>query len=479
MVDGSGATINKVYHHMDAVVDGNRKLEVLPDFEKAEVESILMDRWAFMTSELHCATPFLDPEFRAQSAIHDTEIWADFNIWLYTWATPDDLKNISWQVDDWVRMKGALGSREALDGARLRNPSMWRTKLLLGRLAKLVYYNWNLHLKWRQEKGAGQDDVHIPWMEDLPDAENKAEAERYYNEWVQKVKESTRDMMAGTEDDSAVIAELDDEGDLPLARRWLRNDRLDDMINEEDEIAHIQNYTNEGQFCTAPERHRERLLRRRSGRERADPLVEYNVEERESALRARETGDWVEGRCPWGSSRAKGRQQQHAAEVHAVEKRPAEEHLSPPKKKKRGRRSNVEVAERKKEDKAAKKAAKKAAAVEKAAKKAAKRAAARAVKKAARKVAAAAPDVLTSSRVVKKQAMKQAGKRMSVILDDDDCEASSSSSSSSSSPSSRSASDSSAGDEHHCEGDVGSEDEGGDDQGSEEGGDNAVDGGQE
>ncbi|GBG63768.1 hypothetical protein CBR_g39312 [Chara braunii] len=216
MVDGPGATISKVNHHMDAVVEGIRTLEVLTDFGKAEVESILMDPWAFMTSELHCAATFLDPEFRAQFAIHGTEIRAGFNIWLYTWASSDDLKDISWQVDDWVRMKGALGSREALDGARLKTPSMWwdsfgsrlnllqpqaikllgqasssaacernwslhklifgrrRTKLLSGRLAKLVYNNWNLHLQWRQEKGAGEDDVHIPWMEELPDAENKA-----------------------------------------------------------------------------------------------------------------------------------------------------------------------------------------------------------------------------------------------------------------------------------------------------------------
>ncbi|GBG90786.1 hypothetical protein CBR_g51293 [Chara braunii] len=227
------------------------------------------------------------------------------------------------------------------------------------------------------------------------------------------------------------FAELDDEGDLLLARRWLHNERLDDMMAKEDDIAHIENYTNDWQFCTAPGRHRERLLRRRSGHERADHLVEYNVQDRECSLHAQETGDWVEGRCPGGSSRAKGRQQQHAAEVHVAGKRRAEKHLSPPKKKKRGR---------------------------------------------PRKAAAAAPDVLTSSRLVTKEAMKQAGKWMSAILDDDDCEASSSSSSSSSSPCSPSAS--SAGDEHHCKG-VGSEDEGGEDQGSEAGGDNAVDGGQQ
>ncbi|GBG79796.1 hypothetical protein CBR_g30058 [Chara braunii] len=429
MVDGPGATISKVYHHMDVVVEGIRTLEVLTDFEKAEVESILMDRWAFRTSELYCAAAFLDPEFRAQSAIHDTEIRAGFNIWLR------------------------------------------RTKMLLGRLAKLVYNNWNLHLQWRQEKGAGEDDVHIPWMEDLPDAENKAEAERYYNEWVQKVKVSTEDMAAGAKDDSAVIAELDDEGDLPLARRWVRNDRLDNMMDEEDDLAHIENYTNEWQFYTAPGRHRERLLRRRSGHERPDPLVEYNVEERERALRARETGDWVEGRCPGGSSGAKRQQQQHAVEVRAAEKRPAEEQLSPPKKKKRGRPTNAEVAERKKVEKAAKKAA----VAEKAARKAARRAAARAAKKAARRAAAASADAPMSSRLVTKEAMKQGGKRTAVILDDDECEESSSSSSSSPSPSSPSASTASG--EDQCEDHVGSKEEGGEDQGSEEGGDKLVDGG--
>ncbi|GBG79943.1 hypothetical protein CBR_g30207 [Chara braunii] len=363
MVDGPGGTISKVYHHMDAVVEGIRILEVLTDFEKAEVESIIMDRWAFMTSELHCAAAFLNPEFRAQSAIHDTEIRAGFNIWF------------------------------------------------------------------------------------------------------------TEDMEAGAEDDSVVIAELDDEGDLPLARRWVRNYQLDDMMDEEDDIAHIENYTNEWQFCTAPGRHREPLLRRRSGHERPDPLVEYNVEERERALRARETSDWVEGRCAGGSSGAKRQQQQHAAEVRAAEKRPTEEQLSPPKKKKRGRPTNAEVAERKK----AKKAAKKAAVAEKVAKKAARRAAARAAKKAARRAAAASADAPTSSRLVTKEAMKQGGKRTAVILDDDECEESSSSSSSSSSPSSPSAS--SASGEDQCEDHVGSEEEGGEDQGSEEGGDKIIDGG--
>ncbi|GBG76973.1 hypothetical protein CBR_g23304 [Chara braunii] len=376
MVDGPGATINKVYHHMDAVVEGIRTLEVLTDFEKAEVESILMDRWAFMTSELHCAAAFLDPEFHAQSVIHDTEIRAGFNIWLYTWASSDDLKDI---------------------------------------------------------KSKGEQD-----------------------------------MEAGAEDDSAVIAELDGEGDLPLARRWVCNDRLDDMIDEEDDIAHIENYTNEWQFCTTPGMHRERLFRRRSGHERPDPLVEYNVEERERALRARKTGDWVEGRCPGGSSGAK--RQQHV-EVRAVEKRPAEEQLSPPKKKKRGRPTNAEVAEKKK----AEKAAKKAAVVEKAAKKAARRATARAAKKVARRAAAASADAPTSSRLVTKEAMKQRGKRTAVILDDDECEESSSSSSLSSSLSSPFAS--SASGEDQCEDHVGSEEEGGEDKGSEEGGDKIVDGG--
>ncbi|GBG80771.1 hypothetical protein CBR_g31325 [Chara braunii] len=160
-------------------------------------------------------------------------------------------------------------------------------------ISKVYHHMDAVDQDWRQEKGAREDDIHIPWMEDLPDAENEAEAERYYKEWVQKVKASTEDMEVGAEDDTVVIAELDDEGDLPLARRWVRNDRLDNMMDEEDDIAHIENYTNEWQFCTAPGRHRERLLRRRSWHERPDPLVEYNVEERERALRAREIGDWV------------------------------------------------------------------------------------------------------------------------------------------------------------------------------------------
>ncbi|GBG62059.1 hypothetical protein CBR_g28536 [Chara braunii] len=88
LVDGPGATMSKVYFGMDAVVATMRTLDGLLDAEKANVEKILMDRWAFMTSELHCVAIFLDPEYMTHT-LRDMQICEGFNIWLYFWAPPE------------------------------------------------------------------------------------------------------------------------------------------------------------------------------------------------------------------------------------------------------------------------------------------------------------------------------------------------------------------------------------------------------
>ncbi|GBG73239.1 hypothetical protein CBR_g12957 [Chara braunii] len=99
LVDGPGATMSKVYFGMDTVVVRMRTLDCLSETEKADVENILIDRWAVMTSELHCAAAFLDPEYRTHT-VRDTEIREGFNIWLYSWAPPELLQGeISRQLD--------------------------------------------------------------------------------------------------------------------------------------------------------------------------------------------------------------------------------------------------------------------------------------------------------------------------------------------------------------------------------------------
>ncbi|GBG78641.1 hypothetical protein CBR_g27867 [Chara braunii] len=399
LVDGPGATVAKVYHRMDCVVESIRKLDILTDFEKAEVESILMERWAFMTSELHCAAAFLDPEYRSQGSFKDTEIRAGFNIWLYTWCTNEMFDDMSWQVDEWVNLRGGLESEEALCAARTKTPAMWwdafgsrlhllqpqairllgqasfsaackrnwslhelvfgrrRRKLMPTRLSKLVYNNWNLHLQWRQEHGCGVDDVRISWVEEMPDAELKEEAEQFYNEWVKRVTNSTP---SGENDASKEEDESEDNGDgeeVPMARRWLRNDEVDNAMDQEEGLAHIDKYTNDWHFNTRPGRQLERALRRLSGHQRPAPEVRYN-KDRELALRARETGDWVEGRKEDGSSRQ--RKVWCGDECRRDGKHVAEEVIAPPEKRRRGRLTNKEVAARK----AAMRAEKRKAAVE-------------------------------------------------------------------------------------------------------------------
>ncbi|GBG72938.1 hypothetical protein CBR_g12660 [Chara braunii] len=124
LVDGPGATMSKVYFGMDAVVARMRTLDCLSEAEKADVEKILMDRWAFMT-ELHCAAAFLDPEYRTHT-MRDTEIHEGFNIWLYSWAPPELLQGeISRQVDMWVQGLGTLGSQNARDQESSKTPALW------------------------------------------------------------------------------------------------------------------------------------------------------------------------------------------------------------------------------------------------------------------------------------------------------------------------------------------------------------------
>ncbi|GBG90931.1 hypothetical protein CBR_g51535 [Chara braunii] len=125
LVDGPRATMSKVYFGMGVVVAKMRTLECLSEVEKADVEKNLMYRWTFMTSELHCAAAFLDPEYKTHT-LRDTEIREGFNIWLYSWAPSELLQNdISKQVDIWVQGLGTLGTQNARDQASTKTPALW------------------------------------------------------------------------------------------------------------------------------------------------------------------------------------------------------------------------------------------------------------------------------------------------------------------------------------------------------------------
>ncbi|GBG65646.1 hypothetical protein CBR_g51946 [Chara braunii] len=372
LVDGPGATMSKVYFGMDAVVARMRTLDCLSEAEKADVEKILMDRWAFMTSELHCATAFLDPQYRTHT-MRDTEIREGFNIWLYSCAPPELLRGeISRQVDtcgcrDWhfgvaqrkgpsefevpalwweafggsldllqpqaIKLLGQASSSAACE----RNWSLHqlifgqrRTKMLPERLNKLVYNNWNIQLSTRRERGDGEN-VHIPWKDDELAS---MEVDEWYDEWAAQVREGT------TDDVAAMEVRADDFDDAPLERTWLQNNEEENFADDEDDIAALGSLERTWHANTKPGKHRTRELRRKLGVQEPEPGFVYTLEGRDRALKARQTGEWVHGR---EEVSGRGRRKKKAtasdvAEEQPVQKRKrkvAEEDAAP--KKKRGR----------------------------------------------------------------------------------------------------------------------------------------------
>ncbi|GBG66941.1 hypothetical protein CBR_g74628 [Chara braunii] len=297
LVDGPGATMSKVYFGMDAVVARMRTLDCLSEAEKVDVEKILMDRWAFMTSELHCTAAFLDPEYRMHTS-RDTEIREGFNIWLYSWAPPELLNGeISRQVDMWVQGLGTLGSQNARDQASSKTPALWweafggsldllqpqaikllgqvsssaacernrslhqlifgqrRTKLMPERMNKLVYSNWNIQLSTRRERG-DRENVHIPWKDDELAG---TEVDEWFDQWAARVREGTADDVAAKE------IRADEFDDAPLERTWLRNNEEENFGDDEDDIAALGAMGRAWHANTKPGKHRARELRRKSG----------------------------------------------------------------------------------------------------------------------------------------------------------------------------------------------------------------------
>ncbi|GBG71245.1 hypothetical protein CBR_g8548 [Chara braunii] len=351
LVDGPGATMSKVYFGMDAVVAKMRTLECLSEAERADVEKILMDRWAFMTSELHCATAFLDPEYRTHT-LRDTEIREGLNIWLYSWALPELLQNdISRQVDTWVQGLGTLGTQNARDQASKKTPTLWweafggsldllqpqaikllgqasssaecernwslhqliygqrRTKLMPERLSKLVYNNWNIQFATRRERGDGED-FHISWKDDQL---ARVEVDEWYDQWAAQIREGT----AG--DAGAAEVCIDESDDAPLEHTWLHNNDEDNFADDEDDIAALGALERTWHANTKPRKHQVRELRRKSGVEESDPAFVYTLEGRDRALKARQTGDWVDRR---EAISGRGRRKKKATVPNVAEEQP-------------------------------------------------------------------------------------------------------------------------------------------------------------
>ncbi|GBG71823.1 hypothetical protein CBR_g10765 [Chara braunii] len=294
---------------MDSLVAQMRKLDCITTGEKAEIEDILMRRWAFMTSELHCAVAFLDPEHRHTNALRDPAVHTGFNIWLLSWALDDQQtrNELNHQVDMWINLDGSFKSQEAAEATRVQPAALWweaycrkldlqpqavkllgqasssaackrnwslhelifsrrRTKLLPERLGKLVYSNWNTQLSRAALRGEG-GDVHIPWEDDTP---VEAEIKEWYNTWIAEATDP-----AAVAADADVLAEDvevgEEDGSEPLMRTWQRNDVADDEECDED-MALLGSLEREWHECTKPDRRRKQDLQRRSGSSLPPPL---------------------------------------------------------------------------------------------------------------------------------------------------------------------------------------------------------------
>ncbi|GBG61681.1 hypothetical protein CBR_g23197 [Chara braunii] len=309
LVDGQGATISKVYFKMDQVVQNLCALESLSVDEHEAVERILMGRWAFLTSELHCAAAFLDPEHRMHNAQRNPE-------------------EVSSQVDQWVNALGGFSTEQAREQACDQPPALWweafgskhdllapqairllgqasssaacernwslheliygrrRTKLLLERMAKLVYISWNVRLLRRNQRGEG-DDIHIPWADDVP---VDKEMEEWYVHWLDRVHDVV-------DREEVAEVECDDEGDeIPMRRTFMQNDEVDDKLVEEEETLLVGTRQRDWHECTKPGKHREQELRRRFGCQLPVPGELYIEEGYALAMEARQAGTWVQGR---------------------------------------------------------------------------------------------------------------------------------------------------------------------------------------
>ncbi|GBG91781.1 hypothetical protein CBR_g53670 [Chara braunii] len=354
LVDGSSATMSKVYFKMNALVERMRDLDCVTPGEKADIEDILMHWWSFITSKLHCAGAFLDPKsdiVHWQSGIGRYR--AGFNI--CNGCTPFGGKLDLLQPQA-VKLLGQASSSAACE----RNWSLHElifgrrcTKLMPERLSKLVFNNLNTQLIRSYIRG-GKEEVHIPWEDDRP---VEAEVEEWYNTWVVTAV-SNDDDAADTLDDAEVEEE---DGDEPLTRTWLQNDEWDDQECEAEDIALVGSREKDWHECTKPGCYRERELRRKSGHLQPLLSVLYTKEERAQLLKARAAGTWLHGAGEASASRKRGNkkaQHEHVEEVVPVAKgRRADGEP----KRKRGRPSNAELAERKAQ-KAKAKAAKPAAA---------------------------------------------------------------------------------------------------------------------
>ncbi|GBG64645.1 hypothetical protein CBR_g45700 [Chara braunii] len=219
-VDGTGPTISKVYARMDSAVEKLRESKHFAEAEKDELEEIIMRSWNAMTSPLHCAALFLDPEYRASRPEMYAEVADEFWTWLYSWCKESSFVEVDAEVCCWIEGNGGHNCENARTQARLMQPVRWWRKWcndmpilqkqavrLLGQASSSSCCEWNQCLldalikKPKADKDSPQWEEDEP-VEDLTWDEMAKDARMRLAEWRARLHKTEPVSDAGESDDS-------------------------------------------------------------------------------------------------------------------------------------------------------------------------------------------------------------------------------------------------------------------------------------
>ncbi|GBG84158.1 hypothetical protein CBR_g38132 [Chara braunii] len=216
VVDGNGPTISRVYAKMDRIVERLRVNKDLTAEDREEIEVMVMRRWNAMTTPLHCAALFLDPEYRTSEPHNDPEIQDGFYTWVYTWlkGSPQEVcDEVEYEVDCWVQNIGKFISQATMDAARCeRNWSLFaaihskeRNALAPETVHKLVYTKWNMRVLDSLQRMPERAKDLVEW-DDPPTEEKQKEAK-------ERVKLAERRLKSLTSVGDDVVPPVDGGGD--------------------------------------------------------------------------------------------------------------------------------------------------------------------------------------------------------------------------------------------------------------------------
>ncbi|GBG63585.1 hypothetical protein CBR_g38651 [Chara braunii] len=267
-VDGDGPTISKIYGRIETLVGKLRESKMFAEVEKDELETIIMRRWNVMTSPLHCATMFLDHEYKVSKPEQDMEVAYGFWMWVYFWCKPAMYKEVDDHVNNWIEWRRQIQVGEG-DARSWRDATCTMVEEMVQRVAPTPLANasnrlidqgssssscewnwslfkrihsrpWNRHmLKKLMKKPKAREDEFL-WEEDL-DLEKKevqAHANMRVEEWRSRLQEENRRRECDDEAEEDNSEVDDDETRLRRGKQWRRriNDAHEDPGQLEREL---------------------------------------------------------------------------------------------------------------------------------------------------------------------------------------------------------------------------------------------------